>query len=158
MKRILFVLLFVAVCSPVWSQTLSDLMYRAESLLENSRPDEAASIFEQIVALDNQNYDALAFLCNYQFALGMKSVQELEQAYKLLKVPTRMQTAKFENALRTLYDTRFKKAEDYLIRAYLLQRNDYLDAVAEKIAAFKRRIGIEVQGVKKPNLLKKLVS
>jgi len=136
-------LLFAMFAVSSFGQDNSELLRSAEKLLADNKPDEAAAVFDKILEVDAKNYDALVFLCNYHFLQGVNQRQNLEKNYKSIRIPTRMQTARFENALRALYDSRFKPAEEYLLKACLIHRNEYLDDVEKKITAFKERIGIK---------------
>lgn len=133
----------------VFAQELPCLLIQGQSLLEQNKTEEAVACFEKILVLDNRNYDALSFLCNYHFLNGQTQLNKIEKAYKATEDPTRMQVAQYNEDLKTIYATYYSKAEKYLIQAYLLRRNDHLDELAGQIASFKERIGIKLPGNKK---------
>jgi tetratricopeptide (TPR) repeat protein len=131
------------------AQGVPDLLQQGKVLLDQNRTDEAVSCFEKVLQLDGKNYDALVFLCNYYFLTGHKVLDSLETAYLVHESPTRMQVAQYNSDLKSIYAMYYSKAENYLIQAYLLQRNDHLDELAGQIADFKERIGILTPGIKK---------
>jgi len=158
MKRILFVFVFMfASVVSLFAQEASEMLLRADTLLNDNQVEHACELFEKVLKIEPLNYSALAFLTNYHFALGMRQLQIIESAYKQYRNPSRMQTANFENELRLLYDQHFQKAENYLVKAYLISRNDYLDQLAGKIADFKVRIGIPLPSASRETLLKRLL-
>jgi tetratricopeptide (TPR) repeat protein len=142
MKRLVFsFLLCVLGClSVAHAQDIPALKSEALAYIENNRPDEALPCYEKILALDAKSYDALAFLSNYHFIRGRKGFENAEKNYRSIEEPTRMQMAQYQNELRQLYATFFEKAERYLVRAILLQRNDHLDQMAAYIADYKKMI------------------
>lgn len=134
----------------VSAQELPCLLIQGHALLEQNKTEEAVACFEKVLTLDNRNYDALVFLCNYHFLSGEKQLNKIEKAYLANEDPTRMQVAQYMEDLKSIYETYYVKAEKYLIQSYLLRRNDHLDELAGKIAEFKERIGIKLPGNKKP--------
>ena len=158
MKRILVLLVFVfAGIVSLAAQDASEMLLRADSLLKENHVENACEMYEQVLKMEPLNYAALAFLTNYHYTLGMRKLNAMESSYKRFKNPSRMQVARFENELRMLYDQYLQKAENYLIKAYLISRNDYLDQLAGRIADFKVRIGIPLPTINKEPLLKRLL-
>jgi tetratricopeptide (TPR) repeat protein len=152
MNRKLVAVLFILMalgCSIAQAQTVPALMQQGKSLLEQNKTDSAVLCFEKVLTLDSKNYDALAYLCNYQFLLGQKALDKIETMYLAIETPTRMQVAQYNEDLLSLYDLYFSKAEKFLIQAYLIRRNDHLDDLAGQIADFKERIGMLTPGTKK---------
>jgi tetratricopeptide (TPR) repeat protein len=133
----------------VYAQDVPALLQQGKDLLDQNKTDEAVACFEKVLLLDSKNYDALVFLCNYHYLIGHKVLDSIETAYLVHESPSRMQVAQFNEDLKIIYTTYYAKAETYLIQAYLLQKNDYLDELAGQIADLKERIGIVAPGVKK---------
>ena len=146
---VLILALLQGVTQVALAQDVPTLLLLGKSLLEQNKTDSAVSCFEQVLLLDNKNYDALVLLCNYQFLTGQRMLDKLETAYFAHESPTRMAVAQYNEDLSNLYSSYFSKAEKYLIQAYLIRRNDHLDELAGQIADFKERIGIHTPGIKK---------
>jgi tetratricopeptide (TPR) repeat protein len=152
MKLKTFVLLFASLSlgwSAAFAQAVPDLLLQGKTLLEQNKTDSAVMCFEKVLTLDSNNYDALAYLCNYHFLLGQKALDKVETVYLAHESPTRMQVAQYNQDLIGIYNLYFSKAEKYLIQAYLIRRNDHLDDLAGQIADFKERIGLLAPGTKK---------
>jgi tetratricopeptide (TPR) repeat protein len=145
---VLIITLLPSVGLVSYGQNDPDLLQQGKTLLDQNRTDDAVACFEKVLQLDSKNYDALALLCNYHFLIGHQVLDSVETAYLVHESPTRMQVAQYNTDLKSIYATYFSKAENYLIQAYLIKRNDYLDEMASQIADFKVRIGILTPGVK----------
>jgi len=149
-KSVVFILLLLmSSLSFASNQEISCLLLQGQALLEQSKTEEAVTCFEKVLVLDNRNYDALVFLCNYYYLNGQRQLNKIEKAYLANEDPTRMQVAQYMEDLKTIYSTYYAKAEKYLIQAYLLRRNDHLDELAGQISEFKERVGIKLPGNKK---------
>jgi tetratricopeptide (TPR) repeat protein len=154
---VFFIALFSTVCIVVRAQDAVSLIGQGRILLEKNKTDSAVACFEKALVLDSKNYDALVLLCNYYFLVGKMELDKIETAYLAQESPTRMQVAQYNEDLKSMYAMYYSKAEKYLIQAYLIRRNDYLDEVAGQIADFKERIGIRTPGDKKNWFIKKLL-
>lgn len=154
---VLSLLFLTAGGAVVYAQSASDLLLQGKHLLEQDKADSAVVCFEKVLALDAKNYDALVYLCNYHFLAGQRALDKVETVFLAHESPTRMQVAQYNGDLIELYKTYFSKAEKYLIQAYLLRRNDHLDALAGRIADFKERIGMKPPGSPKNWLIKRLL-
>ncbi len=139
------------------AQNVPDLLQQGIALLDQNRTADAVACFEKVLQQDAKNYDALVFLCNYQYLTGHKVLDSIDTVYLVHESPTRMQVAQYNRDLKSIYAMYYSKAENYLIQAYLLQRNDHLDELAGKIADFKERIGILTPGVKKSWFIRTLL-
>jgi tetratricopeptide (TPR) repeat protein len=133
---------FCWITGTVSAQDSFTLKQEAMAFLNASRVKDAVRCYEQVLEQEANDFDALAFLCNYHYMNGCKVLESIDSAFRLLRNPTRMEMAKHQEALKSVYSDYFKRAEDYLVRAYLLHRNDHLDELAGVIADFKTRIGI----------------
>ena len=154
-----FVLIFallLAGWSVTFAQNAPALLLQGKDFLDQNKTDSAVACFKKVLLLDSNNYDALAFLCNYHFLIGKMELNKMEAAYLVNESPTRMKVAQYNEGLKNIYETYFSKAEKYLIQAYLIRRNDHLDDLAGQIADFKERIGIRTPGDKKSWFIKML--
>lgn len=134
------------------------LMSDYRRLVEANRSSEAVALLENVVQTDPKHYEALSYLASYHYLQGKKLLDETDAGYWALDEPTRMQTAAYQEKLKDIYGKYFKIAEEYLIRAYLLRRNDHLDRMAAEIASLKDRIGLSAPGFKKrPAIIQKLL-
>lgn len=143
---VLLLILSLVGSSAASAQSVSDLMLQGKRLLEQNKADSAIVCFEKILTMDNKNYDALVYLCNYHFLAGQRVLDKVETVFLAHESPTRMQVAQYNEDLIAIYKSYFSRAEKYLIQAYLLRRNDHLDNLAGRIADFKERIGMKPPG------------
>lgn len=147
-KTILILLLAGGFCTLLPAQT-RELLSQARLLISKDSVKPAVACFENVLAQEPSNYEALSFLCNYNYLIGKQKVDSIDAVFSKIQMPTRMQLASRQEALRKVYNQWIFKSEHQLIKAYSIQRNEQLDALAGKIAAFKNRIGLPNPGEKK---------
>lgn len=147
--KIIAVLLFLFVAHCIQAVEVADLLAEAQTMVNQNETDKALDVYQKVLEQDANNFLALVYVCGFHFQKGLAELKNLEVRYNALRTPNRMQTARFENALKELYETRFKLSEVYLIKAYLIRKNEHLDQMAGVIADFKKRVGLIQDSVKK---------
>ena len=88
----------------------------AEMYLLCGKEEEALALYEKALAVDVDNLQANIYLGNYYFLQAEKVRHRLDDDYKKLLSPTRMQYARYRNSLSDLLAGSYAKARDYLQR------------------------------------------
>lgn len=70
--------------------------------------------------LDANNLQANIFLGSYYYLQAEREKKKLEDDYKKITSPTRMQYARYRNGLSDVYSNVYSKAKDYLQRVLQL--------------------------------------
>jgi tetratricopeptide (TPR) repeat protein len=158
MKKVFIVFFFLVSCGPLLiAQEVCTLLKEGAALIENGNAEKAVPIYEKVLLIDEKNYEALVFLCNYYFLLGQNNLKKLEAVYGGNESPTRMEVAQYQEDLKGVYDNYWSKAEQYLIQAYLIRPNNHLDDMAGQIADFKEMIGLKMPKFKKKSFIRRLL-
>jgi len=71
---------------------------------------EAVGIYEQILQLDGDNLAANIFLGNYYYLMAEKEKEQLENDYKKLSAPTKMQYANYRDKMSQLFSNAYRRA------------------------------------------------
>lgn len=95
---------------------VSALTACAEAQLLRGRDKEALALYEKALTLDADNLQANIYLGNYYFLQAEKARRRLDDDYKKLLSPTRMQYARYRNSLSDLLAGSYAKARGYLQR------------------------------------------
>lgn len=82
----------------------------AEMQVGRGHEKEAVRIYEQILQLDADNLAANIFLGNYYYLMAEKEKEQLENEYKKLSAPTRMQYASYRNKMSQLFLNGYQRA------------------------------------------------
>ncbi len=88
----------------------------AEMELMRGREKHAAELYEKVLKLDIDNLKANIFLGNYHYLQAERTQKHLETNFKKIISPTRMQYARYREALLELLTTDYYKARDCLRR------------------------------------------
>jgi methionine synthase II (cobalamin-independent) len=140
--KIIVVLLSLFVVHCIQAEDVANLLAEAQTMINQNETDKALDVYLKVLDQDANNFMALVYVCGFHYQKGLAELHKLDAKYSALHAPNRMQTARFENALKALYETRFKLSEVYLIKAYLIRKNEHLDQMAGVIADVKKRIGL----------------
>lgn len=92
----------------------------AEMELMRGREKEASRLYEKVLTLDGDNLQANIYLGNYYYLQAEKDRKKLDDDYKKLSSPTRMQYARYRNGLSDLFINNYTKAKNYLQRVLQL--------------------------------------
>lgn len=92
----------------------------AEMELMRGREKEASKLYEKVLTLDGDNLQANIYLGNYYYLQAEKGRKKLDDDYKKLSSPTRMQYARYRNGLSDLFINNYTKAKNYLQRVLQL--------------------------------------
>lgn len=78
------------------------------------KENDALNTYEKILLIDNNNLAANIFIGNYYFFLADKEKRTLDNDFKKMESPTRMQYAKYRNELARLVSNEYDKAKTFL--------------------------------------------
>lgn len=81
---------------------------------------DAVKTYEKVLMLDANNLQANIFLGSYYYLQAEREKKKLEDDYKKITSPTRMQYARYRNGLSDVYSNVYSKAKDYLQRVLQL--------------------------------------
>lgn len=92
----------------------------AETQLMRGDEDDARRLYEKVLGLDADNLQANIFLGNYYFLQAENRKKRLEEDFKHLASPTRMQYARYRNGLSDIFAGGYEKAKVCLQRVLQL--------------------------------------
>lgn len=113
----------------------------AEAEVCCGREDDALRTYEKILIIDANNLDANIFLGNYLFLKAEGEKKRLDTEYKRLASPSRMEYARYKDALSNVLSERYEKAREYLQQ--VIQR--FHSTEAQKILTKIRLAEIEIK-------------
>lgn len=88
----------------------------AEMEMMRGKAKNALEMYEKVLLLDADNLQANIFLGNYFYMMAERDKKRLDDDYKKIVSPTRMQYARYKNSLSEVYSNVYSKAKDYLQR------------------------------------------
>ncbi len=102
---------------------------------------DSVKTYEKVLILDANNLQANIFLGNYFYLQAEREKKKLEDDYKKITSPTRMQYARYRNGLSDVYSNGYSKAKDYLQRVLQLFPSTEAGNTLEKI----KKLEIEIK-------------
>lgn len=97
-----------------YPQDVPALVSCAQMELMRGKEKDALKTFEKVLMLDGNNLQANIFLGNYYYLLAEKDKKKLDDEFKKITSPTRMQYARYRNSLADVYTNNYSKAKAYL--------------------------------------------
>lgn len=88
----------------------------AETEMGRGREADALKTYEKVLTLDPDNLAANIFIGNYLYLKAEQEKQKIENEYKKIAAPTRMQYARYRDRLSQVMVTGYDKAKEYLQR------------------------------------------
>lgn len=101
-------------------QVVSIMVACAGMEMMRGQEKNAVKLYENILALDPNNLQANIFLGNYYYLQAEQDKKKLEDDYKKISEPTRMQYARYRNNLSDVFNSGYAKARTYLQRVLQL--------------------------------------
>lgn len=86
----------------------------AEMQVGRGHEKEAVRMYEKLLQLDADNLAANIFLGNYYYLVAEREKEQLENDYKKLSAPTRMQYASYRDKMSRLFSTSYQRARTSL--------------------------------------------
>ena len=97
-------------------EDVSALVSCAETEMMRGKEKDAVKMYEKALMLDADNLQANIFLGNYYYLQAEIEKKKIEEDYKKLASPTRMQYARYRNGLTDVFTNNYTKAKTYLQR------------------------------------------
>ena len=95
-------------------EDVSGLVACAEMQMMRGETKDALKLYEKVLTLDADNLQANIFLGNYYYLQAEQKKKTLEENYKKIVSPTRMQYAHYRNGLSDVFSNGYGKANGYL--------------------------------------------
>lgn len=113
----------------------------AEMEMMRGKEKDALKTYEKVLSLDADNLQANIFLGNYYYLQAEKDKKKLDDDFKKITSPTRMQYARYRNGLFGIFTTNYSKAKTYLQRVLQLFPSTEAGKTLEKI----KRVELEMR-------------
>jgi tetratricopeptide (TPR) repeat protein len=113
----------------------------AEMEMMRGKEKDALKTYEKVLSLDADNLQANIFLGNYYYLQAEKDKKKLDDDFKKITSPTRMQYARYRNGLSGIFTTNYSKAKTYLQRVLQLFPSTEAGKTLEKI----KRVELEMR-------------
>ena len=88
----------------------------AEMEVCRGKEAEALLTYQKVLMLDADNLAANIFIGNYLYLKAEREKQRIENEYKKIAVPTRMQYARYRDGLSRVMSNGYGKAREYLLK------------------------------------------
>ena len=109
------------------------LLACADLKAQSGKEKEALELYERVLSLDVNNLPANIFIGNYYYYYAEKERAEIEHSYSKLRVPTKMQNARYREHINDLVNSDYAKAKGYLQRVIALFPSFEVKKVLDKI-------------------------
>lgn len=123
------------------SDDVPALVSCAEMEMMRGKEKDAVKTYEKVMMLDADNLQANIFLGNYFYLQAERDKKKLEDDYKKITSPTRMQYARYRNGLSDVYSNGYSKAKSYLQRVLQLFPSTEAGNILEKI----KKLEVEIK-------------
>lgn len=105
----------------------------AEMEMMRGKEKDAMKTYEKVLKLDSDNLQANIFLGNYYYLQAEIEKKKIEEDYKKITSPTKMQYARYRNGLSDVFTNHYSKAKVYLQRVLQLFPSTEAGKTLEKI-------------------------
>lgn len=119
---------------------VSALVSCAEMEVMRGKETDASELYKKVLKLDINNLPANIFLGNYYFLQAEQDKKKVEDEYRRIISPTRMQYARYRNALSDIFSTGYVKAREYLQRVLRVFPSTGADRILKKIKEIEEEI------------------
>ena len=123
-----------------YPEDVSALVACAEMQMMRGETKDAMKLYEKVLALDADNLQANIFLGNYYYLQAEQKKKTLEDNYKKIVAPTRMQYAGYRNGLSDIYSNGYSKAKGYLQKVLQLFPSTEAGKTLERIKKLEKEM------------------
>lgn len=106
--------LFYKECLQYIPEDVTVLVPCAQMQLMRGEEKDAVKLYEKVLGLDADNLQANIFLGNYYYLQAERDKKKLEDDFRKISSPTRMQYARYRNGLSDVVSTSYDRAKQYL--------------------------------------------
>ena len=121
-------------------EDVSGLVACAEMQMMRGETKDALKLYEKVLTLDADNLQANIFLGNYYYLQAEQKKKTLEDNYKKIVSPTRMQYAGYRNGLSDIYSNGYSKAKGYLQKVLQLFPSTEAGKTLERIKKLEKEM------------------
>ena len=123
-----------------YPEDVPGLVACAEMQMMRGEAKDALKLYETVLALDADNLQANIFLGNYYYLQAEQKKKTLEDNYKKIVAPTRMQYAGYRNGLSDIYSNGYSKAKGYLQKVLQLFPSTEAGKTLERIKKLEKEM------------------
>lgn len=123
-----------------YPEDVSAFVACAEMQMMRGETKDAMKLYEKVLALDADNLQANIFLGNYYYLQAEQKKKTLEDNYKKIVSPTRMQYAGYRNGLSDIYSNGYSKAKGYLQKVLQLFPSTEAGKTLERIKKLEKEM------------------
>jgi tetratricopeptide (TPR) repeat protein len=113
------------------------LTKEAEFHFLNGEENVAARLYEQVLAIDKSNLQAVIFLANYYYLFAEREKANVESEYHKIRKPNRKQREHYRDRVSLVISTEYEKAKSYLQRVLQLYPSTGAELTIKKIGALE---------------------
>lgn len=124
-----------------YPEDVPGLVSCAEMQMMRGKSKDALKLYEKVLALDADNLQANIFLGNYYYLQAEQEKKALEDNYKRIVSPTRMQYASYRNRLSDVFSNGYGKAKGYLQKVLQLFPSTEAGKTLERIKKLEKEMG-----------------
>ena len=123
-----------------YPEDVPGLVACAEMQMMRGEAKDALKLYETVLALDADNLQANIFLGNYYYLQAERKKKTLEDNYKKIVSPTRMQYASYRNGLSDVFANGYDKAKNYLQKVLQLFPSTEAGKTLERIKILEKEM------------------
>lgn len=123
-----------------YPEDVPGLVACAEMQLMRDEAKDALVLYRKVLALDADNLQANIFLGNYYYLQAEQKKKALEDSYKKIASPTRMQYAGYRNGLSDIFSNGYNKAKGYLQKVLQLFPSTEAGKTLERIMILEKEM------------------
>ena len=123
-----------------YPEDVPGLVACAEMQMMRGEAKDALKLYETVLALDADNLQANIFLGNYYYLQAERKKKTLEDNYKKIISPTRMQYASYRNGLSDVFANGYDKAKNYLQKVLQLFPSTEAGKTLERIKILEKEM------------------
>lgn len=123
-----------------YPEDVSGLVSCAEMQMMRGEARDALELYEKVLTLDADNLQANIFLGNYYYLQAELEKKILEDNYKKIASPTRMQYARYRNGLSDVFSNGYGKAKGYLQKVLQLFPSTEAGKILERIKRLEKEM------------------
>lgn len=112
----------------------------AEMQMMRGKENDAVSLYEKALMLNPDNLQANIFLGNYYYLQAERAKNKIEEDYKKITSPTRMQYASYRNGLSKVFSIEYVKAKSYLQKVLQLFPSTEAGKTLDKIRKVEKEM------------------
>ena len=119
---------------------ISYLLECGDMDVERGHEKEALKIYERVLQLAPDNLAANIFVGNYYFLMAERRKNQLDNDYKKIATPNRMQYARYRDGLHELFTSSYQKARESLTKVIQQFPSTEAKKTIDKILSIEKEV------------------